>query len=354
MLRIVMAYHFWVIVGVFITFALLVLLFLINSTLLIINIIKKNKGTLKRRMIPIVLPGIGIIISVLLSLPHLRLFYKAAQEQTKAQRGIIDFDKLKHKEGVDTIIRWDEDVFENGIRKYFIYENKKYIKFDTFGAQDVDYNISDIRDIEIDTLKGIILEEEQEKDTFLNSLFNVLLIGGPGERVLYKYIYTAKNCDDQSLLVVKRHDSYNEELFCDEEYFFDKYDYYNDIYNYNLIISKSDSDMYMFNGFYYIYLKENIFRPLSKINFDILTMNEEKYNNRENSILILNRLDPKGHKYEYITIYGISGDGVYKKLFKHYIIDNDDIYDAYIYNISDINAVKLHDDEKPFLLSLLE
>jgi hypothetical protein len=155
-------------------------------------------------------------------------------------------------------------------------------------------------------------------------------------------------------LIVKRHFFYNDELFCDEEYFLDKYNYYNDIYNYNLIISKNDSNTYMFDKFYYIDSNENISHPLSKTNFDTLTINEKKYNNQENSVLIPNSFDPKGYEYEYINIYGISDDGVYKKLFRHYIIDNDDIYYAHVYNIVDISVVKLNNDEKAFLLSLLE
>jgi hypothetical protein len=120
MLGIVIVYHFLVIAGIFITFSIVLLLFVINITVLAINIIKKHKGTLKKRIIPIVLPSIGIIISVLLSLPYLKLFYKVTQEQTKVQRGIIDFDKLKYKAGVATVITWNEDILENEIQKYFV------------------------------------------------------------------------------------------------------------------------------------------------------------------------------------------------------------------------------------------
>jgi hypothetical protein len=354
MLGIVIAYHFLVLAVVFITFSIVLLLFVISISVLIINSIKKYKGTLKKRIIPIVLPSIGIVISVLLSLPYLKLFYKATQEQTKIQRGIIDFDKLKYNAGVDTIITWNEDVSGNEIQKYFIYGNKKYIKFDTFSTRTVDFNISEIRDIEINELIGIILDDKQEKETFLNSLSNVLFTVGARERVIYKNIYTIKNCDDQSLLIVNYNLFYNDELFCDEEYFLDKYNYYNDIYNYNLIISKNDRNTYIFDKFYYIDNNENISHPLSKANFDILLENEKRYNGQENNILIPNGFTPKGHEYKYINIYGISDDGVYKKLFQHYIIDNNDIYYAYFYNIVDINAVKLNDDERTFLLSLLE
>jgi hypothetical protein len=354
MLGIVIAYHFLVTAGIFITFSIVVVLFVISIAVLIINIIKRHKGTLKKRIIPIVLPGIGIIIGVLLLLPYLKLFYKVTQEQTKVQRGIIDFDKLKYKAGVDTIITWDEDVLGNEIQTYFIYENKKYIKFDTFGTRVVDFNVSDIRDIEINELIGIILDDKQEKETFLNSLSNVLFAAGAGERVLYKDIYTIKNCGDKSLLIVKYNFFYKDELFCDEEYFLDKNDYYNNSCNYNLIISRNNSNTYMFDKFYYIDSNENSSYPLSKINFDILTANEKRYNNQENNILIPNSFNLEGRKYKYINIYGISDDGVYKKLFQHYIIDNDDIYYASIYNIVDIHAVKLNDDEKTFLLSLLE
>jgi hypothetical protein len=347
-------FHLVVIAGVFITFSIVLLLFVINITILIINIIKRHKRTLRKRIISIVLPGFGVIISVLLSLPYLKLFYKVTQEQTRVQRGIIDFDKLKNKAGVDTVIAWDEDVSGNEMQKHFIYDNKKYIKFDIFGWRDFNFNISDVRGIETNNTIGIILSEEQQKVAFLTSLINVLFPIEASERVNYKYIYTIKNCGDQSLLMVKYNSSLYVELFCDEEYFLDKNNYYNDIYNYNLIISKSDSDTYMFREFYYIDLKENVSHPLSRNNFDILTMNEQKYNNQGNSILILNRLDPKWREYKYIDIYGISGDGVYKKLFKHYIIDNDDIYYTNYYDTVNINVVKLNDDEKTFLLSLLE
>jgi amino acid transporter len=252
LLILVVAFHFIKTAVVFITFSLVLLLFIINVTILIINIIKKNKRTLKKRIISIILPNIGIIISVLLLFPYLKLFYKIDYDQTKVQRGIINFDELKEKAGVNTIIFWNEDASESGIQKYFIYENKKYIKFDTFSTRDVDFKVSDIRDTEINKLAGIILDEDQEKDTFFNGLFNVLFPAEATERVLYKYVYTVKNCNDKSLLIVKRHFYYNNELFCDEEDYFDKYNYYNDIYNYNIIISKSDSNTYMFNKFYYI------------------------------------------------------------------------------------------------------
>jgi hypothetical protein len=355
MLGILITHHFLKIAVIFITFSLVLLFFTINIIVLIINIIKKHKKTLRRRIF-IVLSGIGIIISVLLSWPYLKLFYKISQERTKVQRGIIDFDKLKEKTGVDTIISWDKAVLGNEIQRYFTYENKKYIKFDAFSTRNVNFNISDISDAEINKLAGIILDEDQEKDTFLNGLYGVLFPKEVSERVLYKYVYTVKNCNDLSLLIVKRHFFYDDELFCDEEYFLDKYNYYNDIYNYNFFISKNDNNIYVFDKFYYIDedKKENISHHLSKVNFDILTMNEEKYNYQGNRILIPNSFDPKGREYEYINIYGISGDGVYKKLFKHYIIDNDDIYCVNVYNISDINAVKLNNDEKVFLLSLLE
>jgi hypothetical protein len=344
-------YHYVVIGSIFITFALVVLLFVISIAVLIININKIYEGTLKKRIILIVLSSIGIITSVPLSLPYLKLFYKATQEQTKVQRGIIDFDKLKDEAGGNTIITWNKDVLGSGTQKSFIYENKKYIKFDTFTWRDLSFTISDIRGIEINKLTGIILDEEQEKDTFFNGLYNVVFPVEATERVLYKNIYTVKNCNDQSLLIVKYNSLYNDELFCDEEYFLEKYNYYHDINNYHFIISKSDDNTYIFNEFYYIDLKENIAHPLSKNNFDILTINEQKYNNQENGILTLNRFDPNEHAY--ITIYGISGDGVYKKLFQYYIIDHDDIYYAYAYDFADINAVKLNDDEKTFLLSLL-
>jgi hypothetical protein len=83
-------------------------------------------------------------------------------------------------------------------------------------------------------------------------------------------------------------------------------------------------------------------------------MNEEKYNYQGDNILLSNSFKSKENDYEYINIYGISDDGVYKKLFKHYIIDNDDIYYSNVYNLFDINVIKLNNAEKRFLLLLLE
>ncbi|MDR2020421.1 MAG: hypothetical protein LBQ14_06630 [Treponema sp.] len=208
--------------------------------------------------------------------------------------------------------------------------------------------------METDKAAGIILDEKQEKDAFFNGLFNVLFKGQAGQRVSYKYLYAVKGRGDRSLLIVKHNFSYDEELFCAEEEFSDSRNYYNDIDNYGLVVSKSGGNAYIFDDFYYIDGKETVSRPLSKDSFGILTGNGEKDNYRGNGILIPNSFTPKGRGYTYINIYGISGDGVYKKLLRHYIVDNDDIYYADAYNIVDISVVKLYADEKAFLLSLLE
>jgi len=358
MLGVLIFVIFAVIIVLFVLFAIVIAIFIINTVFLSVNIVKLRKGKLKRKIISIALPIIGIIASVLLSLPFFNLLSAVKYEQTKAQNGIIDFDKLKESAGTNTIILWEKEILENDIIKYFIYENKKYIKYDELVSRNWNVNVFETRDMEIDKQLAIILNEEQEKDNFMNSLTNVLFdFGGPQNKVRYKNMYSVKNCGDLALLVVKNSTSYNlEEVYCDERYYLTKKAYYENTENYGFFISKTHDNKNIFDRFYYIYLNETVSRPLSKNNFNILTVNEEKYNYKGNNTVIPRRLGwgYEGQELEYINIYGISHDGVYKKLFKHYIIENDNIYYIDSYKGADISVVALNNEEMVFLLSLLE
>ena len=138
-------------------------------------------------------------------------------------------------------------------------------------------------------------------------------------------------------------------MFFDEKYYSEIIDYYDNIDNYNFIVSKTDDNSFVFHGFSGMYEYETISKPLTRADYDRLSLN------KDDTVFTGNKEYKEGG-YDYVNIFGVSRDGVYKKLLKHYLIDDDAIYsiNVYIYLYAFENAVILNDKEAALLLSLLE
>jgi hypothetical protein len=281
----------------------LVILF-INIVILIIVKVKKRRNNTKNLRLPLILATVGISAGFLMQLPYLgiSLLLKIADSKSEKEE-IIDT-------GVYIYWEKDKDVDSD---KYFVYNNRIYVMLTRAPASYMEVNepIANIKDNEAD--KGGI-------------------------------IYTIKGCDDFSLLIVKKLVSY---IYCDVNLRHEKYQYFNNIENYDLFITRTYKNFGNKEGY------EITSRPITKNDYDIL--NELKFSYSDDYIKIPRETKNKTADYEYITIYGNSHDGIEKKRwYASFLVYNNNIYAYTTYESENFYATKLADEKETFILSLLE
>jgi hypothetical protein len=276
----------------------LIILF-VNIIFLIVIIVKKRRYNTNIKKLPLILSIIGIIVGISLQLPYwIKMPASDIEPNEIIDTGVnVYWENMKNSES-------------KYADKYFIYNNKTYVRLTGILASYM----------EIDEPIANIKSEEADRGDL---------------------IYTIKGCNDLSLLIVKNGIEF---VYCDIGLTYEKHQYFDDAGNYNLFIART-----------YIGLEERYEitnRPLLKNDYDI--MEHFKFNYSDDYIHIPRRENNELIGYEYINIYGSSHDGmVKKKVFKNFLIYNDNIY-TYTNRVENYLAAKLTDEEEKYILSLLK
>jgi hypothetical protein len=207
-------------------------------------------------------------------------------------------DSTQYDEYIDTGIKidWEED---NDGRYFFILNNRRYERFNI-------YNAFHSGGIEVD--RAIANIEWEDKNWF-----NILI----GEKYVKATIYTIKNCPDYSILTTDGFSSQYHTLYCDIEYLEDKNNYYANMENYTLYFSLGKQS------------NVNECQPIHNAKLSIV---DELYNYKGIETDLGNfyynetGADIDEHDYNYISIFGISNDKIFRKDIMTIIIDGFNFY----------------------------
>jgi len=198
---------------------------------------------------------------------------------------IRSVDSTQYNKYIDTGIKipWEKD---NDGRYFFILNNRRYEHFDIYDA-------FHSGSIEVD--RALI-----------------------GEKYVPATIYAIKNCPDYSILTTGGFHSQYFPLYCDIEYLEDKNKYYANMENYTLYFSLDKKS------------NVNECQPIHNAKLSIV---DELHNYKGietdiDNFYIYNETgaDIDEHDYNYISIFGISNDKIFRKDIMTIIIDGFNFY----------------------------
>lgn len=259
--------------------SVLVFLLVIGLFGLIVSTIFLIFATLtKKTKLFVTLPVIGIVLSLIpfiLSIIGVSYFRYMAHENDKP------------KVNTRTKLYWEYED-DNDEKEYFVYKGKKYIFL-------TGYIWETPKSREADKPVANIIEYEKDK---LSRIFMFIFGINDSENILY----TIKNYPDDSLLMDDRFGS----VYCEEDKYYEKSNYYDDIDNYKYyascgrVINESES-VELYDG---------------EIIKEIYTFS--------GSGELIQR--PPEEECDYVRIFGVSNDGILIKNIASIIIYNNQPY----------------------------
>jgi hypothetical protein len=300
--------------GAAIFFVFMLILFIVGlpiitvSLIFLIRNILKIKSKKQYKKIAFCFTILGTIIGFcLIALPIIfMLFLRSGNSKNEV-------------ENIDTgmTITWNTKEDYSG--DYFILNDRRYeyLLID---------NTQNSERIEIDRAIANIVPENYQEIKWFSSLF-----GSNGGR---ETIYSLKNCSDYSILTTGGGSSVYFPLYCDKEYLENKKKYYNNLENYTFYFSLKE------------FGDEKSCQPIQNTLLNII---EKLYDYKG----IETDMDKNKNEYKYISIFGISNDGMMHKYIVTIIIDGNNFYREE-YSSDKIHVTILEKEQIAFLLKLIE